>query len=108
VKVWRYGSEEVLDSRVAVVGGGGNEPDISLALVEAGLNTYLTGVARIVETYEPSIRFHDICKENAINIVAATHYSTEKFACIAILDYFKILGLPCEFVEGKPSLDDLE
>jgi putative NIF3 family GTP cyclohydrolase 1 type 2 len=108
VKVWRYGSEEIKDSQVAIVAGGGSEPDIARDIAEAGLNVYVTGVTRLVESYEPSIIFHDICKENAINVVGATHYSTEKFACIALVDYFTKLGLASEFIEDKPSLDDLE
>ncbi len=47
-------------------------------------------------------------KENKINIIGATHYSTEKFACMAMLDYFKQTGLPAEFIEGNPDLNDLE
>ncbi|MHA1938623.1 MAG: Nif3-like dinuclear metal center hexameric protein, partial [Candidatus Thorarchaeota archaeon] len=108
VKVWRYGPEEITDSQVAVVAGGGNEPDIARDIADAGLNMYVTGVTKLVASYEPSIIFHDICKENAINVVGATHYSTEKFACIALVDYFTKLGLASEFIEDTPSLDDLE
>jgi putative NIF3 family GTP cyclohydrolase 1 type 2 len=108
VKVWRYGSEDIKDSQVAVVAGGGSEPDVARDIAEAGLNMYVTGVTRMVESYEPSIIFHDLCQENAINVVGATHYSTEKFACIALVDYFTKLGLASEFIEDKPSLDDLE
>ncbi|MFX1262175.1 MAG: Nif3-like dinuclear metal center hexameric protein [Promethearchaeota archaeon] len=108
VKVWRYGSEEIKDSQVALVAGGGGEPDIASEIAEAGLNLYVTGITRMVESYEPSIIFHDVCKENEINVIGATHYSTEKFACIALVDYFLNLGLACEFIEGNPSLEDLE
>ncbi|MFW9864265.1 MAG: Nif3-like dinuclear metal center hexameric protein [Candidatus Thorarchaeota archaeon] len=108
VKVWRYGSEEIKDSQVALVAGGGGEPEIASEIAEADLNMYVTGVTRMVETYEPSILFHDVCKENEINVIGATHYSTEKFACIALVDYFLNIGLACEFIEDKPSLEDLE
>jgi putative NIF3 family GTP cyclohydrolase 1 type 2 len=108
VKVWRYGSEEIKDSQVAVVAGGGCEPEIAGEIAEAGLNTYLTGITRMMESYEPSVLFHDVCKENAINVIGATHYSTEKFACIALVDYFTNLDLKCEFLPDKPSFIDLE
>ncbi|MFW9799949.1 MAG: Nif3-like dinuclear metal center hexameric protein, partial [Candidatus Thorarchaeota archaeon] len=58
VKTWRYGTEEIANQKVALVAGGGNEPDIVDDIAEAGLNTYITGVTRFVETYEPSIKFH--------------------------------------------------
>ncbi len=41
-------------------------------------------------------------------MIAATHYSTEKFACVALIDYFEALELPCKFLEDNPFLGDLE
>jgi len=40
--------------------------------------------------------------------LAATHYSTEKFACIAMTEYFTELGLPSEFIEGNNLKNDFE
>ena len=40
--------------------------------------------------------------------MVVTHYSTEKFACIALCDYFEELGLNCEFIEDNPVLEDIE
>ncbi|MFX1369652.1 MAG: Nif3-like dinuclear metal center hexameric protein [Promethearchaeota archaeon] len=108
VKVWNYGSEVIRDSRVAVVGGGGGEPDIASSIADLELNTYVTGVTKIFETYEPSARFHDVCEDNEINVIGATHYSTEKFACIAMVKYFEELGVPSEFIEDEPLLSDME
>ena len=59
-----------------------------------------------IPEYEPSMRFHEICKKNKINVIAATHYSTEKFACIAIQKFFEDQGLPSEFLDDDPSFDD--
>jgi hypothetical protein len=59
-----------------------------------------------VPDYEPSLIFHEICKKNKINVIAATHYSTEKLACIAIQSFFESLGLPTEFVDDEPSFYD--
>jgi putative NIF3 family GTP cyclohydrolase 1 type 2 len=108
VKVWNYGSETITNSQVAVVGGGGGEPDIATEVADMGLNTYVTGITSIIETYPPSAQFHEVCKDRKINAIGATHYSTEKFACIAMVDYFKNLGVPCEFIEDDPRFSDME
>ncbi len=108
VKIWTYGSDIITDSQVAVVGGGGSEPDIASCIADMGLNTFVTGVTRIFESYEPSVRFHETCKTNEINVIAATHYSTEKFACIAMVNYFEELGIPSEFIEDEPLFSDME
>jgi putative NIF3 family GTP cyclohydrolase 1 type 2 len=106
VKLWEYGTTEMPNQKVAVVGGGGNYPQIAEELGALEIRTYITGVTMQVPSYEPSLIFHDICKEQGINVIAATHYSTERFACIAILDFFEQLGLPSRFLEDKPSFTD--
>ena len=53
------------------------------------------------------MEFHRIARESKINVVGATHYSTEKFACIAMKDYFSKLGVEAEFIEGVPCMEDL-
>jgi putative NIF3 family GTP cyclohydrolase 1 type 2 len=53
------------------------------------------------------MEFHRIAKENKINLLGATHYSTEKFACMAIVEYFAELGIEAEFIEGTPCMEDL-
>ena len=107
VKVWNYGSGAIANSQVAVVGGGGCEPEIAADIADMGVNTYVTGITRIMETYPPSAQFHDVCKDNKINAIGTTHYSSEKFACIAMVDYFKNLGVPAEFIEDEPLLLDM-
>jgi putative NIF3 family GTP cyclohydrolase 1 type 2 len=74
-------------------------------IVERKINIFVTGVTAL-NNY--SREAHEFAKENKINIIGATHYSTEKFACIAMCDYFKKRGLPCEFIEDKPILEDME
>jgi hypothetical protein len=39
--------------------------------------------------------------------MGGTHYTTEKPACLAMCDYFQKLGLPAEFIEGEPVMEDL-
>jgi putative NIF3 family GTP cyclohydrolase 1 type 2 len=108
VKVWEYGDEEVNERNVAIVAGGGNYPEAIDEITGLGLNLYLTGVSRIDKGYRPTVLFHERARENGVNIIAATHYSTEKFACIAMTEYFNELGLPSEFIEGNNLKNDLE
>jgi len=108
VKVWDYGDEEINERKVAIVAGGGNYPEAIDEIGGLGLNLYLTGVSRIDRGYRPTVLFHERARENEINIIAATHYSTEKFACIAMTEYFRDLGLTSEFVEGHNPINDLE
>ena len=104
-KLWKYGSDLIKNQRVAVVGGGGNDPDVVRDVHELGINTLVTGVTVLNDFSRP---VHEFEKEKKINLIGGTHYSTEKFACIAMCDYFKHLGLPCEFIEDTPILEDME
>jgi putative NIF3 family GTP cyclohydrolase 1 type 2 len=107
VKTWEYGATEIADQKVAVIAGGGNFPEIVEQLAETDVRMYVTGVTRRVPE-RPSWRFHEICQEHGINVIGATHYSTEKFACIAVQKFFDTLGVPNEFVEGVPLFTDYE
>jgi putative NIF3 family GTP cyclohydrolase 1 type 2 len=104
-KLWKYGSDEIVNHKVAVVGGGGNNIEGIEEIIELGINTYVTGVTTLND-YSKEV--HEFEKENKINIIGGTHYSTEKFACIALGKYFKKIGLSCEFIEGEPVLEDIE
>ncbi|UCD00609.1 MAG: Nif3-like dinuclear metal center hexameric protein [Promethearchaeota archaeon] len=104
-KLWKYGTDEIQDQRVALVAGGGNEIDIIQEIIDLGINTYVTGISAINEY---SQKTHEFEKENGINLIGGTHYSTEKFACIALYKYFEKLGLDCEFIEDHPVMEDME
>lgn len=107
VKLWPYGDETIEAGQIAIVAGGGCIDFIAEELKSLGINTYLTGVTRLTPTFEPGMAFHRIAKRNRINVLGATHYSTEKYACMAMVDYFRNLGLSTEFVEGIPCMADL-
>ena len=107
LKIWSYGDPKIANQKVALVAGGGNDPDLALEIAETDVRTYITGVTRKSPDWEPSLKFHEICQEHRINVIAATHYSTEKFACIAVQKFFETLGVPSEFVEDEPSFYDL-
>jgi putative NIF3 family GTP cyclohydrolase 1 type 2 len=107
IKVRRYGDETIENKKVAVAAGGGCIDFVAREISALGINTYLTGVSKPMPSFEPGMEFHRIAKENKINLVGATHYSTEKYACIAMVDYFAGLGMEAEYIEGTPCMEDL-
>jgi putative NIF3 family GTP cyclohydrolase 1 type 2 len=107
IKVRQYGDEVIKRKTVAVAAGGGCIDFVAEELAALGINTFLTGCTRPIPSFEPNLEFHRIAKENKINLVGATHYSTEKFACMAMVKYFDGLNIEAEFVEGAPCMEDL-
>jgi len=107
IKVRRYGDEIIKRKTVAVAAGGGCIDFVADELAALGINTFLTGCTRPIPSFEPNMEFHRIAKESNINVVGATHYSTEKFACMAMVEYFAGLGIEAEFIEGTPCMEDL-
>lgn len=104
VKLYEYGDEQIKDNRVAVVAGGGNNIEILEEVVSEGVNTFLTGITAVSEYSQKS---HDFAKENKLNILGGTHYSTEQFACKKMTQYFEEMGLESEFISDKPVLEDM-
>lgn len=104
VSLYQYGSPNIKDGIVAVIAGGGNDVEMLQEITKEEVNTFITGITAL--NYH-SQKAHDFAKEHKINILGGTHYSTEKFACISMCDYFRKLGLECQFIEGKPGLEDL-
>jgi len=101
-----FGGSRILDGLVAIVGGGGNDVEIYRKLVEHGVNTYITGVVNWETGFQPAVDAAKYAKAKKINIIAGTHYSTEKFGLIDMVKYFEKLGLQAEFVEQKPKFSD--
>jgi len=103
VGLYKYGSDDIKKG-VALVAGGGNDVEILQEVVDAGVNVFVTGVSvNNAFAKEP----HEFASKNKINILGGTHYSTEKFACIAMVDYFSGLGLESEFVAGEVCFGDI-
>lgn len=103
-KLCFYGNPSINSKKIAIVAGGGNDRDILKQVLKQNINTFLTGITA-KNSY--SQEAHQFAKENKINILGGTHYSTEKFACIAMCQYFEKLKIPSEFIEEKPLLEDL-
>ncbi len=104
VKLYPYGDPAIKNQKVAVVAGGGNEIETLEDLVKRDINTFVTGITAF---NDHSKKEHEFAKQYKINILGGTHYSTEKFACMEMCKYFRELGLPCKFIEGKPGMGDL-
>ncbi len=107
IKLRAYGEDLIHEGRVAVAAGGGSYGFVAEELSELGINMYITGFTRPIPSFEPTMEFHRIAKENKINVLGATHYTTEKYACIAMVGYFKKLGIQADFLEGNFYLEDL-
>jgi putative NIF3 family GTP cyclohydrolase 1 type 2 len=104
VSLYPYGEDEIKNVTVALVAGGGNDVDFLREINETGVNVFVTGIA---VKNDHSQEAHEFAEKHKISILGGTHYSTEKFACMAMVDYFKKLGLPSEFIEGKPVMEDM-
>jgi putative NIF3 family GTP cyclohydrolase 1 type 2 len=103
VSLYNYGESRIKGNMVAVIAGGGSSDDIE-EISKNGVNTFVTG---ITVKNEYSKESHEFAQQNKINILGGTHYSTEKFACIEMINFFSKFGLPAEFVEDEPVLEDL-
>lgn len=105
VKLYQYGADNILNNKVALIAGGGNNVTAVREIIAlGGINTFITGISNI-NLY--TRKAHSLMRENKINLIGATHYSTEKFGCMAMVDYFQKLGIEAEFVEDFPGLGDL-
>lgn len=104
VRLYPYGDHEIKDGAVAIVAGGGNDVETLEEISDAGINTLVTG---ITFKNEFSSKAHAYAEKQGINVLGGTHYSTEKFACMSMVDYFVQIGLPCEFIEDEPVMEDI-
>ena len=103
-KLYQYGDNEISENRVAVCAGGGNQTFVMQEMLENNVTLLITGITLKSEI---SAEAHEFAKNNHINVIGGTHYSTEKFACMAMCNYFSKLGLPAEFIEGEPCFEDM-
>jgi putative NIF3 family GTP cyclohydrolase 1 type 2 len=104
VGLYQYGDSLIKDSKVSLCAGGGNDLDIVKEMAEEGVNVHITGIS----VNNPfSAESHKFEREHGINLLGGTHYSTEKFACMAMCNYFGKLGLKSEFIGDAPCLLDL-
>jgi len=103
-KLYQYGKNIISNNRVAIVAGGGNDVDVVKEVIENDINVLISGLS--LNNKYSSVA-HEMEKEHGINLLGGTHYSSEKFGCIAMCEYFRALGLFSEFVHDVPCFEDL-
>jgi len=103
-KLYQYGELEIKDGMVSLCAGGGNDNDVIEDVVKEKVKVHITGIS-VKNSY--SELSHKLEKENKINLLGGTHYSSEKFACIAMCNYFTKLRLESEFLAGIPCFEDM-
>jgi len=103
-KLYKYGDSVIKDNNVGVCAGGGNNVFVVEELLENDIKVLITGVS---VKNDHSAETHALEEKNKINVIGGTHYSTEKFACIAMCKYFTGLGLKAEFIKDSPCMEDI-
>ena len=74
-------------------------------LEENDINVLVTGVT--APTVEWSQKIHAAAKEHHVTLLGGTHYSTEKFALMSLVPYFRNFGIEAEFIPEAPDLREL-
>ena len=103
-KLYLYGDNHIGNGKVAIVAGGGNNKDTVYEMLENNVNVLITGISVNNESYS---EVHELEQKKCINVLGGTHYSTEKFACQRMCDYFEKLGITSIFIEGEPVYEDM-
>lgn len=95
--------------RTAVVAGGGDQPEILKAAIEAGCTTYVTGTAmhRWARMRRANEEFRKVACEAQVNLIGGTHYNTEKWAVRDVATFLGQNGVDARFVED-PVLSKYE
>lgn len=105
-KLYSYGEPSLISGRTAIMAGGASNPDIYEYLTGKGVNTFITGVTN-PQKADWVNKIHEKAKQYRVNLIGGTHCSTEKFACIAMTDFFREMGLEAEFIDEETDLNDL-
>ena len=103
VSLYNYGDNNINERTVAVVAGGGLDETIE-EIAQNKVNVLVTG---ITAKNDHSRKAHEFAEKHRINVLGGTHYSTERFACISMIDYFEKIGFPSEFIEDEPVMEDM-
>ncbi len=104
VKLYQHGEKNIKGKIIAFAAGGGNDMDVLKEMLENDVKTLITGVT-VKNDFSKEV--HEFAERNEINVLGGTHYSTEKFACMEMVNYFENLGLVSEFIGDVPMMEDL-
>lgn len=105
VKAYPYGGEQLLEGKVAIMGGGASNSAIYAELREKGINVFLTGMTAPHIPW--AARNHEEARKNGVSLVGGTHYSTEKYALVEMVKFFEALGLESRFLPETPNFEEL-
>lgn len=103
-KLYPYGNVNIENGLVAVAAGGSNVVESVMEAIDNNVRVFITGITAL---NEKSLKVHEFEKENRVNVLGGTHYSTEKFACLKICDYFKKIGIDSIFIDDQPLMEDM-
>ena len=103
-RLYPYGDADIRGRQIAICPGGGNDMFVVREMLERNVKILMTGVTIVNDHSQEEHAFEEARR---INVLGGTHYSTEKYAPMAMCGYFRDLGLPCEFVEDEAGLNDL-
>lgn len=105
IRYYNYGDDELQGGKFGILAGGASNTHIYEWLRDHGINTFVTGVtAPVVEWTQNN---HANAKKFGVNIISGTHCSTEKFAPMAMCEFFRNLGVESEFIDEEPNFGDL-
>jgi putative NIF3 family GTP cyclohydrolase 1 type 2 len=94
--------------RVAVVAGGGADVDLLEQSLARGCQTYVTGNAARRPQHPFFGRkfdeFRALAAEHSLALIDGTHYGTEKPPQLAMVGWFRSLGLEADFRPDGPKL----
>ncbi|WP_028973915.1 Nif3-like dinuclear metal center hexameric protein [Spirochaeta cellobiosiphila] len=95
--------------KIAVVAGGGDDPEILQTAFDKGCDTFLTGTVEHRWDSPPfqdaNKRFHELNKALKLNLIGGTHFGTERPAMIKFTEFIKNLGLDCDYCEDYSLLN---
>lgn len=104
-KLYLQGEEQLYKGRVAIMAGGAKSLDIYEYLEKEGVRLFITGVTSEQASWVEEV--HERAKNSKVSILGGTHCSTEKFAPMAMTEFFKALGLKSYFIEETPKFNEL-
>lgn len=105
--LYSYGDPRIKNAKVGIVTGWGLELDVLEEMREKGIQTYITGFTRELPKSEGLTAAHAFAKAHGINLLGTTHYTSEKYACMAMTEYFEHMGIEARFIEGRHHPYDL-
>ena len=105
VKIYSYGDSQLKEGRMALMGGGASNPAIYEELAAKGINVFFTGMTTPQVPWIGKI--HEAAREAGVTLIGGTHYSTEKYAPMAMVKFFEGLGLEAEFIPETPIMEEL-